>query len=115
MAFEEKRSAAFFRYYRIILLSMAFGIMIAGVGFYWELSYRKAFDLFVLFREDREIISEYWVETLETFFYEVPRKYLVFIGFGLSMIGAYVFFAKPIREKLKRITDSIAKWKRNGS
>ncbi|MBI5613700.1 hypothetical protein HY947_02140 [Candidatus Gottesmanbacteria bacterium] len=115
VAYEEKRSSFFLWNYRLLLAIIILCIIAVGIGLYWELVYRRAFDLLTLFFEDREIIAEYWVDTLGMFFNEVPREYIVYFGMWVVIAIAIMMFTKPIREKLRRIIADIAKLRKNES
>ena len=115
VTFEEKRLSFFLWNYRSILMIIFISAVAIGIGLYWELVTRKAFDLLSLFAEDREIIAEYWADTLTMFYEEIPREYIVSLGICFALVFIVIFFTKPIRIKLQRILVDIAKFKRNES
>lgn len=115
VAFEKKRSSFFLWNYRVLLGFIVICLASVGAALYWELTYRNAFDLLTLFFEDREIIAEYWQDTLGTFFYEMPMEYVLYLVLSIVVIFIIVFMTKPIRNKVNRMMQNIAKMKNDVS
>ncbi len=111
VAFEKKRSSFFLWNYRVLLGFIVVCLVSVGAALYWELMYRKAFDLLTLFFEDREIIAEYWQDTLSTFSYEMPMEYILYLGLCIVVIFVIVIMTKTIREKVTRLKQNIANMK----
>lgn len=115
VAFEKKRSSFFLWNYRVLLGFIVVCLTSVGAALYWELTYRNAFDLLMLFFEDREIIAENWQDTLGTFFYEMPMEYVLYLGLCIVVIFVIVIMTKPIREKVRRMMQNIANMKNDVS
>lgn len=85
------------------------GILIAGALVFLlfaakDIAERDTFSLLTLFGEDKEIIQEFWQDTLATFWEELPQRKLE-IGFGLIVIAVILFFIN--RKKIKLMVRKI--------
>jgi len=85
--FEKRRIGLWiFRFAIAFLILAALSLAYFLIAFL-EIRERKTLELLTLFNEDREIIAEFWQDTLQTFFDEMPLQEL-FLGvvFGVSIV-----------------------------
>lgn len=81
-------------------------IFIVGV-FLWatfqDLLSQDVFDLLTLLSEDREIIREYWQDTLNTFLLELPLEKLLIILLVLILLGSLlIIYRKNLVAALRK-------------
>lgn len=83
--YERGRIQSFATRFAVLLLVVS-GIIMFCLGIIvWQLIEMQAFDLLTLFHEDRQIIAEFWQDTLVVFWEQVPP--LWFWGEVLSLVG----------------------------
>lgn len=99
---EESRTHRWIRKFRTIIgvLMVLLGVFIWRV---WVLvSERHTLDLLTLFREDREIIAEFWQETVITFIEELPQRLLVIVLLVIVLILAVFLMTRKRRAVINR-------------
>ena len=70
----------------------------------------QTFALLSLFREDWEVISEFWQDTLATVWEESPHG-LILLGFCMcAMIILYIYFTRRKRLLLKKKMKQVEKY-----
>lgn len=74
--FERKRTMSWFRRYWLIIILSGVLVLLLGWFIVKTLSDQQSFVLLSLFRQDPEIISSYWRDTLWVFWQEVPHRVL---------------------------------------
>ena len=86
----------------IVVFSVAIVLMIAN-----DLLSKSSFDVFELFSQDPEIISEFWKEVLTTFWDEIPQHLLLIAFILISVLIIVVYRSgkkrQVIRKKLKEL------------
>jgi hypothetical protein len=107
---EEGSALRWRRKYFLILIILS-GILAGGIYFIIRnLLELQTFALLSLFGEDREIIMEYWRDTLATAWEESPHE-LIFLGFFMcAMIVLYVYFTRRKRFLLKKKMKQVEKY-----
>jgi hypothetical protein len=94
----------------LLALLVFAGMLFAYTAF--VLSQTRSLELLSLFREDSEIISEYWRETMNVFFAEIPlREILIFILL-VTVIVAVSFTVFNKRFTIKKKISSIVKYRK---
>ncbi len=110
VSFEKRRSLYWLGRFLLILLffvvaGVSFAIVIAR-----ELSETKTLELLTLFRENRETIAEFWQDTLNTFWEELPKGEIALAASAIVIIILIFLFARRrIGITKKRLSD-IAKY-----
>jgi uncharacterized integral membrane protein len=88
------------RIWRIKFIAVLCGLLaVFGLGIYRIIQYFNEYQLFAffdLFKEDREIISEYWQDTVMTVWDESPKGLLLF---GLCVCGMIILSILVTRRK----------------
>ncbi len=89
VGFEKRRSAWWIGKFLFIL----FVLGALGIWVFWvavtEIFERQTLDLFALFTQDKEVIGQFWQDTVMVFWEELPQEKLV-IGF-LALLGVVIF------------------------
>ncbi|HEX6977060.1 MAG TPA: hypothetical protein VF185_01705 [Patescibacteria group bacterium] len=96
---EKRRSWAWIS--RFVILNLI--LFLGGLGFL-IIAGKQIFDMdtlsiLSLLGEDREIISEFWQDSVSTFWEELPKAYIG-LGIGLLIIVVILFWIKRKRIKL---------------
>lgn len=103
-SFEKRRTISWVTIFGTALgvAALAFGIFSA---FVWEnLNKSQALSLLTLFREDREVIAEFWQDTLATFWEELPLKETIVVAISLmAAIVLLVVISKRLPVIKKRL------------
>lgn len=84
-----------------ILVAAAFAFLLFATK---EIIERDTFSLLTLFGEDKEIIQEFWQDTLSIFWEELPhRKLALGIGFLITIVVLVVVNRKKITLMIKKV------------
>ncbi len=95
--FEKKRSFWWLGKFFFILLVLFFaGVWILRVAA-TQIAERQTLDLLTLFTQDREIVAEFWQDTLMVFWEELPQNKLIIAGVILLVIVAFVLLTRTRR------------------
>jgi H+/Cl- antiporter ClcA len=106
-SYERSSISVWMRYFIVTII----GIVVFCIGIFLmianDLLSKSAFDVFELFSQDPEIISEFWKEVLTTFWDEIPQ-HLMLIAFVLISVLIIVVYKtgkkrQVIRKKLKEL------------
>lgn len=111
--FEEDRSRHWYVKFSLILLGLV-AVIFGGAVIVWnQFSQNQTFELFTLFYEDWEIISEYWKDTLEIIWEEAPQD-VIFIGLSaLIVVIAVVILSRRKRKILSNVRGQVAKYRKH--
>jgi len=89
VGFEKRRSAWWIGKFLFIL----FVLGALGIWVFWiavtEIFERQTLELLALFTQDREIVAQFWQDTIMVFWEELPQEKLA-IGF-LALLGVVIF------------------------
>jgi hypothetical protein len=107
--FERKRTALWFRRYRVSIIVSGILVFISGWVIVQTLSDQQSFTLLSLLGQDPEIIASYWQDTLWVFWQEVPQR-MVWISVILLVciiMGVVVTRRKRkiLRSKLQKLAN----------
>lgn len=96
-------------------LSVAFGglvIIFAGIAFiiYRILLQQQTFDLLTVFSEDREIIAEFWQDTVMSILMELPLTEIVLGGIVVCTVLAMGIATRKRRSITKRKEKELQKY-----
>lgn len=96
---------------RVVLAVLGMATLASVVVIMWELYSMQAFDLLTLFAEDRQIIEEFWQETLSTFWQFVPPIWFWAVILFLMCLGGMLVVTHKRRmvnsKKLSKLTKYI--------
>ena len=113
--FEESRTHQWVRRFRTIIGAL---VVLLGV-FAWRVwtlvSERHTLDLLALFREDREIIVEFWQETVLTFIEELPQRLLGIVLLVIVLILVVFLMTRKRRAVISRKLSELAKQHKSGT
>ncbi len=92
--------------WRFIILNLV--LVIGGLGFLIiagkQIFEMDTFSILSLFGEDREIISEFWQDSVSTFWEELPKLQL---GIGVGLLIVVVIFIWIKRKRIKLMIKKI--------
>ena len=111
--FEEDRSRQWYVKFSLILLGLL-AVIGGGAVIVWnQFSRNQTFELFTLFNEDWEIISEYWKDTLEIIWEEAPQD-VVLVGLSaVVVIIAIIILSRRKRKILANVRGQVAKYRKH--
>jgi hypothetical protein len=112
MDFEKKKSRRFLGRFFIIIFILLFVFGILLWFFNQDLLSKNTYDLFSLFSEDKEIIAEYWRDTVTTIWEEIPKEILIGVLFIFFASISYFLFSKRRLKITKKKLDSIDKFEK---
>ena len=112
-SFEKRRT---FRWVAIfgsalVVMALAFGVFSA---FVWEsLNESQALSLLTLFQEDREVIAEFWQDTLATFWEELPLRAVIIVVISLILLIVLFIVISRKLPVIKRRLKGLEKYQKN--
>jgi len=108
----EERNAITWRTKFLVVLVCLFGLLAAGIYLLIQyFSEYQLFALFELFQQDREIIIEYWQDTLSVIWDETPKD-IVFLGLCVcGMIIIYILATRKKRNILNKKMQQISAYR----
>ena len=107
----EKEKIRLFRLRLWIALAVILSVCIVGsVVIVWQLNEMQAFDLLTLFSEDRQIIAEFWQDTLSTFWEYIPPQWFWGVILSLFCLGAILFITRRRRRINKKKLAQLSKY-----
>lgn len=113
--FEQERSTRWVTIFASIILLLAVGIGILAYRVYAIMAERQTWDVLEILYEDKEIISEFWQDTLSVALQEVPEQ-TAFAAFVLACILLGIWaVTKHRRRVIKRRLIELAKRKKNSN
>lgn len=111
--FEERRTKRWILWFLAIILVLVMGFLWAFLRSFVTLSEQHTFDVLELLWEDREIITEFWQDTLSTVVTELPQWTLTL---GTGFVVLFTGFWMSTRRKrtiARRRMAELAKRKKN--
>ena len=113
VTFEKKRVIIWIL--RAIVLVFGFGLIgLIVLGFVsQELARTGSFELLTLFGEDKEVIAEFWQETVLTFWEELPKREVFILIFSLIITIIIIILAKKRLPIIKRKINGLEKYKKS--
>lgn len=99
--YEKQAITVWLRNFMIFMLSFGAAVVVVILAIARDLLEKRTFDVFELFFQDPEIISEFWKEVFVTFWDEVPQNLIIIAGimFGLLL---FVLFATRVKRAVIR-------------
>ena len=113
--FEEQRTKRWLTVFAVAVPSL---VIIAAVFLsrsYTVVSERHTLDVLEIIYEDREIISEYWQDTLLVALTELPQKTLVLGSAAVLLLGATWIVTRHRRQIVRRRLAELAKRKKSSN
>jgi len=107
---EKKRTRAWILRFSLMLVILTLILL----GVLWviaqDIMEEKTLELLQLFLEDREIIADYWQDTLSIFWQELPHWWLV-VAFILTFIAVvYLLSSRKKQQLLRRKMKELDKY-----
>ena len=100
-----------------IFLCLLVVLLIAFISFWFtarEIVEAKTYELLSLFGQDKEIIQEFWQDTLSTFFQELPIRGVVIFLLSLSLAVLFIIVVIKkfplIKNRILGIKKIVKKW-----
>lgn len=111
--FEARRTTQWILRFLATVFVLIAVILWALLRSYTTLSQQRTFDVFEILWEDREVVAEFWQETLATVVTELPRWTLTIgVGFVVLFVG-YLISTGRKRTIARRRMAELAKRKKN--
>lgn len=107
--FEEHRSRRWLMVFAVVVVSLTIVAAMLFIRTYTVISERHTLDVLEIFYEDREIISEFWQDTLAIAFEELPQKTIVLGGSILTLLGILWIVTRHRRQIVARRLQELAK------
>jgi len=108
----EKRRIKYWLFKSIfILISLSGSLLLLTWAFQKELLERKVLDLFYLVNEDKEIILEFWQDTLATIWEEIPQEIFFLLGLVSVIFIAFIIVIKKQLPVIRRKLSQLAKYR----
>lgn len=112
--FESRRTKSWLRRYAAFLFILG-GILLASFIITTnQIIQFQLYDMFSLLQEDREIIAEFWQDTLATFFEELPYTPLTVAGIAIGAIVLVVLATRKKRGIIQKKLSGLAKYQDKG-
>lgn len=107
--FEKRRTRRWMTMFFVVLAVLAVFLGVSFIRAYSVVSERRTLDVLEIFREDREVVSEYWQDTISVALMELPIWTIV-CGIGLSvLLGAVWVKTRRARQITRRRIAALAK------
>lgn len=93
-----------------ILVGFIVFLVIAAISFWYTaviLGQTKSLELLTLFREDWEVIREFWRETIIIFFQELPTDSLLILVISIIFLLVIIIYSLKRWGRLKRKLSNI--------
>lgn len=112
--FEERRSRRFLGIFWSVMIVLCSLLSL----FLWHawiiINERGTLDMLALFSEDREIIAEFWQDTVSVMFEELPQKTLIVALIIIVILVGYWIITRRRRRVMKRRLAELAKKSEKG-
>jgi hypothetical protein len=108
--FEAERVTRFRTGFKVVMISLLSILFLTGLFIFRQMQQENIFDLLVLFSEDKEIISEFWQDTVVTFWEELPQLYILTGLVVLLVIIGVIIFTRQIRRVNRQKLSEINKY-----
>lgn len=113
--FEENRSRRWLTIFLTIVLGIAVLIGVLVLRTYDVLSKQHTLDILEIFYEDKEIIAEFWQDSVAVIIDEMPQQ-TVFIGLLLCILLVTIWVITRRRRKIvQRRLQELAKRRKKGN
>jgi len=111
--FEEQRSKSWLSGFIFVLIIIGISIIASGYRAYSILLERHTLDLLEIFYQDREILAEFWQDTMFILLAELPQRTLVLgVSLGVLLISVWVV-TRNRRKVVQRRLEELAKRKKS--
>ncbi len=110
VGYEKRQTTWWLRRY-IVFLTIFAGLFVITIAIAARLFYeRGTYDLLTLFFEDKEIIAEYWRDTLSVFIEELPQRALLSAGILFLVVISIIVITRRKRTIIRRKLRELAKY-----
>ncbi len=109
--FEKRRSFWWLaKFFFVLLVLMSAGIWLLEIAF-TQIAERHTLELLTLFTQDREIIAQFWQDTLLIMWEELPQRKLIIAGVMIVGIIMIILLTRPQRMILWKRLRQILQYK----
>jgi hypothetical protein len=108
--FEKDRISKFRRRFTLAVSIPAVIFLVLLTLIIRQMTVENTFDMLALFSEDREIIAEFWRDTIVSFWYEVPQIDIIFGIVVLLIILAIIISTQHRRQVNRRKLEELKKY-----
>lgn len=110
LAWERRRIKAWQVIFWATIVALA-GILIFSLTRVFQIiQNRGTFDLLTLFAEDREVIAEFWRDSLVTFYEELPHRRLTITILVATVIALVFLVTKKARKIIQKKLGQLKKY-----
>lgn len=113
--FEHERSTRWITIFTATILLLAGGIGIFAYRVYAIMAERQTWDVLEILYEDKEIISEFWQDTLSVALQEVPERATLAVFVLTCLLLGIWAVTRHRRRVVKRRLAELAKRKKNSN
>lgn len=113
--FEEQRTRRWLTVFVVLVVFLAVVAAVLLLRTYAVISERHTLDVLEIFYEDREVISEFWQDTLAVAIEELPQKTIVLGSSALVLLGILWIVTKHRRQVVARRLQELAKRKKSSN
>ena len=111
--YEEHRSKVWLTGFIVAIIVIGISILAAGVRAYTILAERHTLDLLEIFYQDKEILAEFWQDTMMVILAELPQR-TVMVGFSFAVLLVMVWIiTRRKRGVVRRRLTELAKRKKS--
>ncbi len=107
VSFEKRRISRFFILFTSVLAGLIFVFVLVSARVIADLNTQGSWDILDFFREDWEIISEFWQDSVLTFLMEFPVYKAIIAVASLICIGVIILATAHKRDNLQKKIRSI--------
>lgn len=111
--FEERRSRLWMTVFAVVLVLLLGVAVLFLFRTYAVLSEQHTLDVLEIIHEDKEIIFEFWQDTLSVMITELPQKTLLLGGGALLLLGITWIITRHHRRIVQRRLTELAKRKKS--
>ncbi len=113
--FEEQRSRRWMTVFAVVLVLLLGAAGLFLFRTYAVLSEQHTLDVLEILYEDKEIISEFWQDTLSVMITELPQKTLLLGSAALLLLGIIWIITRRHRRIVQRRLTELAKRKKSSN
>ncbi len=109
--YEKRRSFSWLvKFFTLLLIATTVTVGL-GLVAAMQIGERKTLDLLTIFGEDREIIEQFWQDTLSVFWQELPQGTLIIVAISCIVIVLLVVATRKKRAIIARKIQQLAKYR----
>lgn len=110
VGYEKKRTARWLKLFFGAAAILASVVVVSTGLIVKQMIDFRTFDMLSLFEEDREIIAQFWQDTLVTVWAELPQQIVITSLVALVIFFGLILFTGTKRKIIKRKLSEVAKY-----